>query len=95
MRLRFKIPVWITQGFLFLMLIAGSYDMSKTYDEYGWEHEVTTIIGEQSSTRIVSLNQNIMLLAFLLWFIICIFILKTHIYSLEKKLEQALNPEVS
>jgi len=86
MRLRFKIPVWITQLFLFLMLIAGSYNFSKAYDEYGWEYEVTTIIGDQESTRIVSLNEQVILLAFILWFIICIFMLKAHIYSLEKAL---------
>lgn len=82
----FTIPLLITQGFLFLMLIAGSYEIYQTNEIHGWTYNMTTIIGDQEFIREVSLTYNVILLGFIMWFILCIFILKQNIYGLEKHL---------
>jgi len=69
------------------MLIAGSQNLYNTWKLHGWSYKVKTIIGETEVIRSVSLNEQVILLAFIVWMIVCIFILLSEIHLLEQQIK--------
>lgn len=85
MRLRFFIPVFLTQLFLIFMLIAGIMDTYNVITNYGWFYDKIIVIQGKAITHTVNMWYQQIPIIFIAWLIAMIFILLVYIQKLENQ----------